>query len=573
MLRASVRIPALFSRVSTVSPETRNAVLGLSALFYLVFALNADSLRFSGGDWNTLANLRDLHGFEGFRRIVLNQWFSLPRIQFLNHLWCAAMVKLFGFWAAPYFAVILAAHFAGALLAYGVLRALGLGELAARGGAALYLVVPSSAPALFVIFYSWLVFPCTMLMLALWLALFPLKHRWLDLASLTAACLTCQFLGDQTIALLYWVLACLAARQVLSPPHSRPLLRFGGESGLVWPLIRLIVPALACAGTLALYWFAAVRPFATEYAPRWNFETLGAFVKNLLAWQAQAMNAASWMYGKASVGPSRASLVIIPAVVATLWGLFARCPAGQDEKTPLAPLAGCLAGGLVASVAPLLYAVLIGYRSGMETRYMYVPGLVLALLLATGIEAVSRRWPADRDGRIRKALFFSTACYLSMLMIYDLRDIWGAQKRTEERIWAQIDAQFPPRAKYIWERPANPRAKYIITDGLQHSTLMPSFRSNAVGDFFEDFGVQGRLRVVNGVDLLPVRRPRGEKGNLVLVEPYWQKPRIVDKSELFAIVFRYGAEFSDLERGLVLTFPSYDDYKRYRTAEGISFSD
>src|SRR5439155_12848533 len=105
-----------------------------------------------------------------------------------------------------------------------------------------------------------------------------------------------------------------------------------------------------------------------------------------------------------------------------------------------------------------------------------------------------------------------------------------------------------------------------------HSTLMPYDRSNAAGDFNDDFGLRGRLQAVNGVDLIPVRRPLGDRGSQVVIQPYRGAPRLADKSEVFAVVFRYGLGFADLEKGTVLTFLDYDAYKKYRASEGLTFN-
>ena len=306
---------------------------------------------------------------------------------------------------------------------------------------------------------------------------------------------------------------------------------------------------------------------------KWDLAKLLDAAKTLLVGQAQALDAASWMFGTLSVLPSPGTFVLLPAVVLVLAFLILRAPADAEApRAPSARLAGILAAGFAVALAPLLWAFVVGIRGSLETRYLCIPGLVLAVLIAVGIDALSRRLPPATSARLRRGALFGTALYLSVLTLYDLRDIWGLQKRADDKVWAQLDYHFPPRKLYLWEHPSNPRAKYLITDGLQHSTLMPYLRSNALGNFSAaKFGVQGRMRLVNGVDIVAVGRPLGEAGARVLVQPYYEAPRLVDKSELFAVVFRSGLEYSELERGVVLTFPNYDDYKRYRAAEGLRF--
>jgi hypothetical protein len=542
--------------------DTRDAALALFALFYFVFLVNIGSIGFVWDDWEMLYRAREAHTWaQMFKRMA----FIEPRVQILFWSWWWGMAKVFGTWAAPYFAVILTAHFGASLLLYRCLRALDLGEVTARGSAALYLVVPSSAVGLFSVCNSLFIFPCAALVLVVWLALTPLENRWLDAAVLTLACLVCQFLNDATVPLLYFTLLCLLLREAVRASRPMPF----------WPPARLLIAIAACAGSLALYWLVLVRAIfpGAALSFRCDLAKLIAAAKTLLVGQAQALDAASWMFGKLSVLPSPGTFVLMPALILVLSFLILRAP--SDAETPRAPaarLAGTLAAGFAAALAPLLWAFVVGIRGDMETRYLCIPGLVLAVIIAVGIDALSRLLPSPASARLRRGALFGAAVYLSFLMLYDLRDIWGLQKRVDEKVWAQLDFHFPPRQKYIWERPSNPRARYLITDGMQRSTLMPLLRSNALGSFSAaKFGVQGRMRLVNGADMTAVERPLGEVGGRVLVQPYYEAPRLVDKSELFSVVFRYGLGYSDLEQGVVLTFPNYDDYKRYRAAEGLKF--
>src|SRR5437879_5106043 len=110
---------ALGAKLRSISPDTRTALFALSGLFYLVYVLNADNLRFSCADWNVFYNfLVGTNGKDRFWQVISNQWSDQPHIQTLTVLWWVRMSKIFGLWPAPYFAVTLTAHFTGAILLY-----------------------------------------------------------------------------------------------------------------------------------------------------------------------------------------------------------------------------------------------------------------------------------------------------------------------------------------------------------------------------------------------------------------------------------------------------------------------
>ena len=554
----------LLSQLWPQSPGTRDAVVGLFAIFYLVFLVNTGSLGFVWDDWEMVHRAHAQAAT--FQGMLKHMAFLEPRVQFLYWLWYWLMAKAFNLWAAPYFAVILAAHFGGSLLLYRSLRGLDFGEATSRAAAALYLVAPSSAPGLFAVCNSLFIFPCAALALIVWLALFPRSSRPLDLAALTFACLLCQFLNDATVPLLYLTLAALMLREMLSAPGSA---RFR-------PPMRLLIPAAVSLASLALYWLVIVRRIlpGSKLPPlQWDLAKLWHAVSGLLIGQGQTLNAGSWMFGKLTVSPSAPSWILFPALAAVLWFLVVRAPADpEDRRPPAAATAAFLAVAFAGTLAPLVWALTIGYRTEVETRYLCVPGLVVAVFIAIAVDALSRlgRAPAER---LRRGLLFGACLYVSSLMLYDVRDIWGLQERADEKVWARLDMNFPPQKKYLWEHPSNPRAKYIITDGLQRATLMPYNRSNAIGNFSGNVAVQGRMRLINGVELIPVSRPLGELNGRVIVKPYYEQPVLADKSEIFAVVFRSGLEYSEIGDGIVLTFPDYEDYKRYRAAEGLNLGD
>lgn len=519
----------------------------LFAVFYLVYLLNASSLRLVWMDWCNLNDFRGLHSWPGFRSLLTNQWMASPRVQFLSWMLQAVTQKFFGYWAAPYFALSLGAHFVSSVLAGRMTRqATGCAD-SGRAAAVLYLVFPTSAGALFVINNAFFVMSFSAAVLTAYLLMFPLKRAWADLTAVTGAALSSQFLGEQTIPLLYLTLACFVLREFRIGGWRRSLLRGG-------------VPLAACAATLLVYYFFGVKPYH-GYPLQWSSAVAGAFAEKFIAAHLEALNFASWMYGSLSLPPSSDTLFIAPPLVLALWLIIfkteAEPKASPAEDSRLAAL--FLAAGLASTFVPVLYSALTGYRTTVETRYLYCSGLLVAVLLPFLFNLAVRRWDEETGSRARRWVFVAASSYLGVLMVYDLRDIWGAQKQLDRRIWTQVDAEF------------NPQVKYVVTDGLQYATLMPLTRSNAVSDFHEEFGVRCRIKTVHQADITALRRPIGEKGDFAIAATYRGEPRPVRKSELLSILFRYDNRYLGLLSGKLIVFPKFEDYAKYRNSEPFEF--
>jgi hypothetical protein len=525
----------------------RDIVL-LFAVFYLVYLLNSSSLRIVWMDWCNFNVFRDMHGWSGFSSLLTNAWQASPRVQFLSWMLQAITQKFFGDWAAPHFALSLGAHFVSAVLVGKMTRRATASADAGRAAAVLYLVFPTSAGALFVINNAFFVLSFSAVVLTAYFLMFPPKRAWVDLIAVTGAALTCQFLGEQTLPLLYLTLACFGLRELRGSGWRRSLLRAG-------------IPLAACAATLVVYYFHAVKPYAQNYPFHLSFSVAREFAEKFLLAHLDALNFSSWMYGALSLPPSPDTVFIAIPLIFTIWLFYFRT-AEEPVEIPAedARLAVLfLAAGLASTFLPVLYSAITGYRTAVETRYLYCSGLIIAVMLPILFNLASRRLSEKPRSQTGKWLFLAASSYLGVLMIYDLRDIWGAQKELDQRIWTQVDANF------------SSQVKYVATDGLQFATLMPLTRSNAISDFHEEFGVRCRIKTVHGVDVSPLRRPIGENGEFATAAPYRSVPQPVKKSELLSILFRYEKTYRDLLRGKLVVFPNYDDYARYRKSEPFEF--
>lgn len=539
-------VEAIAEHVKPARP-VRDAAL-LFAVFYLVYLLNSSSLRIVWMDWCNFNDFGNMHGWPGFLRLLSNEWMTSPRVQFLSWLLQALTLKLFGYWAAPHFALTLGAHFVSAVLVGRMTRRATASADAGRAAAVLYLVFPTSAGALFVINNAFFVLSFSAAVLTAYLLMFPLKRTEADLAAVTGAALSCQFLGEQTIPLLYLTLAWFGLREARIGGWRRGFLRAG-------------VPLAACAVALLAYYPLAVKPYSSGYPLHWSSAVASKFTTEFFLFHLQALNFASWMYGKLSLPPSSDTLFIALPLVFVLWLLLSKTepePAAVPAKD-LGLAALFLAAGLASTVLPVLYSALSGYRTAIETRYIYCSGLIISVMLPFLFEFASRRWSEQVRSQARKWLFVAASSYLGVLMVYDLRDIWGAQKELDRRIWTQVDANF------------NPQVKFVATDGLQAATLMPLTRSNAISDFHEEFGVRCRIKKVHGADITALRRSVGESGGFVIAAPYRSGPVAVRKPELLSIVLRYDKSYLGLLQSKLIVFPNFDDYASYRKSEPFEF--
>lgn len=522
----------------------------LFAIFYLVYLVNSSSLRIVWMDWCNFNTFRNMQGSRGFLSLLSNEWQASPRVQFLSWMLQAFTQKIFGDWAAPHFALLLGAHFVSAVLVGRMTRQATSSAEAGRAAAVLYLVFPTSAGALFVINNAFFVLSFSAAVLTAYLLMFPLKRTWADLAAVTAAALACQFLGEQTLPLLYLTLACFGLRETRISGLRRGLLRVG-------------IPLTVCAATLLVYYFYAVKPYALIYPFRWSSSVAGDFAGKFVAAHLDALNFASWMYGKLSLRPSSDTIFIAMPLFFALWLLFFKTDA-EPHPTPADNLGVpilFLTAGLAATFLPVLYSALTGYRTAVETRYLYCSGLILAVMIPCLYAFGVRRWSKTLRHQAGKWLVVLAASYLGALTIYDLRDIWGAQKELDQRIWAQVDANF------------DSRAKYVATDGMQYATLLPLTRSNAISDFHEEFGVRCRIKTIHNTDVVIVRRPIGDKDDFTFAAPYRSAPQPVRRVDLFSIVFRYSQKsYRDLLSGKIIVFSKYEDYARYRNSEPITFN-
>ncbi len=526
------------------------------ALLVLVYLSGLGSLRFVLDDWCQLPTLAKAMrgGAHGWLSVVDNQWLGgKPRIFFLTWLFQGVWARAWALDAsAPYFLAGFAAHLTSCLLLGRLLRRAGLGEKAAIFAALACFVAPTSSCALFWINCWQFVLPVTGFIILVELYSVPRRRRMGDLAALTLAAVGTQFLGEQILPVLYvgfaWAL-CDAWRR----RDRQALLRAG-------------IPAAASALTLALYYRRFVAPTLQADGGVWSWPAAREAVGQLASIHAGAFTPFSEYYGKGSVAPSLPTWGLVAGAALTLgWFFLRRDSHDPERKKGISFLPFILTAAVVFVLCqlPVVAGIAKGLRT-MEYRYIYLSGLALTAAAALAWRALTERWAAHGRARAVAAFEAIILVYLAGLMIYDLHDIWGGQKRLDDRIWAQINAQF------------RPGMQFVITDGLTMAPLMPA-RSNAIFEFKDDFAVACRLRATGRLapdaSLYVTRRYQAnyDYGQWMYLAGYRGTVFRATPDSVLAIVFRYGPSFADLLDGKVLVHSDFAEHRRYRTEEGIPF--
>lgn len=530
--------------------DLRRTALLLLLVFCAAYLANLDSLRIVRDDWCNLSNLSAFasSGWAGWRKIITNEWVAGPRIFFFSWLIEAAIARFAGLSAGPYFLFIFGAHLCTALLVFRLLTRAGVDGPAAAAAATLSLVAPTSANALFFLNNCFFVIPVTLLAVLWHLYAYPLRSGAAQLAAVTSTALAAQFAGEQTLPLLYATFAFVAWRARGGPDPQREL-------------ARALAPAILCTLALALYARAYVMGHGAPLV--WKASVAWATLADFARMHAWSFMPRSWVFGHGGIPPSFGTWLFSTASAAAIFWLFIGGRDPREERSRpsfyLAAVA-CLLAGWVGAFLPVLFGALTGMRTQVEPRYIYPTGLLLSVGAALALGAATQGWSARRRGLALAA----PAAWAAMLMIYQVRDVWGTQKMIDERAWAVVDAHYAPHFKYL------------VTDSMQWAALMPAW-SNAVSDFQEPWGMTCRMKEVAGVSVTPTRRyfTEQDRGDNVLLYGYRALiPELARKSEVLTLVFRYESKgrFADLRRGTFRIFPRFEEYQRYRDNESIEFA-
>jgi hypothetical protein len=554
-MRAPMSARRRFPQASPSASSAASPYGAFAALFALLCLAAAGSARFVLDDWCQIGPLADMFqgGGGGWAALLDNRWSPAPRVYFLTYMLKAAFAALFGLSSAlPYYAPPFAAHLCSSLLIRRLLRGAGLPERTASAAGLAALVCPTSTAAL-----MWINGWNFILPVAAVLGFAVLREKAARQASdapktaglLTALALVAQFLGDQTLPLLY-------------AAHAWALLdawRRKGEPGHEARLAVAAVPAAACVLALALYAPKGVLPHLPKESAAWTAGGLLKTLSDLAYLHLDALNPWGRYLGAGTVAPSAATLALTAAAALALYLRLPRETASAQDETAAAPTSPLWAAAAAAAAAWLLCqlvtaaGLLGGARAYPEPRYAYAGGLALGVLLALSAEALRRA-----DARLGAAAQPVLLIALSGLSFYSARDLWGGQKRLDERLWAQVDAQL------------SPDKAFVLTDGMTPTSLLLQL-SNAVSDFKDEFGVSCRLRSIADFKDGPYVTRRYQKeydlGKTVLLSGYRGEVYEAPKERCVPLVLRHGPTLAEQLAAKPTAFKDFEDYRRFREAD------
>jgi hypothetical protein len=535
---------------------SKNAPLAalLPALFVLVYLANLDSLRLVRDDWANIAEMSRMlqsHGLAGaVERIVTNAWLSsdTPRI------FCGAwLVQLFvGYLGRydyiPYYLFILGAHFCAALLMRRIWFAISGSTWLATLLAAAFLVAPSATNVLFWLNNWFFALPFDILVLQVYVLLFPRRSLAAQIALLLALTAFGQLCGEQTILMFYWSLVAgvLAA---LRFQHARERVR----------TVVACASAAAGAALVMIAYVTHVMKFSALQTPvHPSFERSIDYLVGYKRYYLAYFDPASYLYGSATVPVSAKTVVLIVlcliVVAAACWPKRTRDEMRDATRLGYAALGLC--GYVVSALLPLLYGAYTGARPGPATRYVFCGAIPMTLLVLCVLAYLAAgRTRVTALARFGLAAFVA---YCASLIVYSMGQVWGFQKTADAAVWRAVD------------RAMTQRTDFVVTANLteRQAQLMPHWYSDAVSDFQADWGIFGRLYAVYGRSFSVGKEVRKDRsGGLRLLDYYGGSKPLDPRSSGIYLAYRYGSTFESLAPAKLYVFTRLEDFETFKRRE------
>ncbi len=517
----------------------------ISFIFLIVYIFNIDSLRFIRDDWANLSVMKKMIDNDGIRgalwQIMNNEWLSasyIPRIFFFS--WWIEFFNLiiFKFNALPYYFFILSLHFIEGIFVFYILKKILDNKFISLLGALFFIVTPTSSNVLFWLNNWFFSMPMFFFILYLLLYFYPRNNKIIDYVVLTITIILCQFSGEQIIPMIYIMAPVFILRSYYK--NNR---KFNRQE-----LLRIVSPFFIAFIALVVYvkFIIVTEPGNENYQVSWPIikEYYRGMYRRIISFYYD-----SERYGFGSVYPSLKTL-LLTAITAVISGLvFFKEKSNQFDKKKIATMIKGLIIVLVASSISLLYGAISGSRPGVESRYVYIPGL----LIATTIPLVIYYFIHNK--RIRIIACWIIFIYFSLLNIYMINDVWGLQKEVDYKIWSEIDGKITPQVKYI------------LTDNLTQAQLTPHYYSDAVSDFQADWGIFGRLMVEKGQKVTVVKEAIEQEDGKLKLAGYYGTDFASSKEEVLFLVYRYGEDMGSLTEAKLYSFDNFEDYIKFKNNE------
>lgn len=277
------------------------------------------------------------------------------------------------------------------------------------------------------------------------------------------------------------------------------------------------------------------------------------YLKGLIFMICRFYNVFGQPYGYCSIAPST-STYFFGIAVAVIVGLsifkmrILRLPVAPGMVTLLSIASVAV---LISSTISPLYGAATGFRIAVEPRYVYTPGLIIAIIFPLIL------WIVTRGTAVFKLISWLLISYSSFLTIYSLNDIWGTQKEIDNRIGQQIDSRLTPAIEAI-----------VTDNGVPDRLgLTPHHLSDAISDFQVDWGIGGRIKVTNNQKLFISKNARLLENGKIELNGYWGGTKQVESNKIMFLVYRYENRFSNLPDAELHIFTNYNDYMKFKENE------
>jgi hypothetical protein len=538
----------------------RLVLLCLTSVFVFVYLANLDCLRIVRDDWSNLRAFASLPHQEGLPRalwlLATNQWLGLnqPRCYFFTW-WIQLAVGSFDRYnASLYYGFILAWHWMSSILVYRIVRKLSDDVWVAGVVGTTFLVLPTSTQALFFLNNWFFSVPLMLLVVQVYLFVYPRRSRAQQAILLMVVTTLGQFSGEQTILMFYVSFLVFGIGRTRSSCWAERLREWG----------LFAAPALVSAAFMFLYVRYVVVYSVTQAPFAYSVPRALRYCRDFVMLTGQALvlpgrlfgRVPNLFYGGFDIAPSTrtvALLLIVGAVLIYTYGFRLR-PDGRISRRGFAATAGALAMYFLAGLLPCLYGALAGYRPVVSSRYVYVTGFFAYGLPLAAVVAALQHLPP----RIRRASGAAVAAFLcccSVLTGYSLACVWGVQKKVDIALWAVVDAHMTDSIRYV------------VTDNALQDRLMPSDLSDAVSDFQADWGIDARLQAKFGRGFTVGNRAARKSDRVLSVVGYYGQQYEAADGEVMFLAYRYKPSFGGLADGRLFAFRSYDEYLRFRGDE------
>lgn len=511
------------------------------AVFSIVYLFGLEHLRFVRDDWSNLNNLNQLYLKYGFwdstLNLIANKWISISdlRIFFVSFWILFIWLIIFSFNYVPFYLLILGLHFICTIIILKILKKITKSNFLALTASLIFLLIPTSTNVLFWLNNCFFCIPVFFLLLFLFFYFFPRKNKFLNYFLLTILIFLSQFSGEQIIPLLYTFCLLLLIKSYINKTIKKQFLI---------TVLPFIINFLILIVYITIF-KKSNNQFNLNF--KFNFFTIIQYYLDLGKNFALYFYFYSMKYGHGTIIPSFSTIIQwILASFLLYLGLFLNTKnylyVTGSKKTFWLIISLIIL--FISSTLTLIFGALQGIRRNVESRYVYLPGLIISLLICLFLFYIIK------NKSIFKILCFLLLSYFSFLSIYSINDVWGTQKKIDHLIWKQI------------EQKIDNNTKYLFVNNNKTPQLMPQNYSDAISDFQADWGVV-RLKITNNQNIKTVSQIIENKNDILQLQTMFGKEYSATKNQVIFVNYSFGEKFNDLLTADLNIFNKYENYLNF----------